>query len=224
MSTINRYMTEAVAVESTTPPDTLPKGMYPAEVINAKVRVNRGTSPRTGQAYEIAETALQLRVTHGPAKGITTWVSPNLVLPEPSGDAAKDTQRVYFAQHNADALGLAKILDPNWTRKEVPHPTKTGKTITTFKGKMLTKKQLTAIADNEQDANSLATTLKTLKGVFSLDEKVTTRDGKTFTNQTVNGIEAYTEANIKAALNGHATTSSTKSAARTSSMYDANSN
>ncbi len=194
---LDKYLSNSAQVESETPADTLPKDEYPAEIINAQIRAAEGTSEKTGEAYAFGEASVQLKVLDGPMKGQTTWLRVNLALGEPTGDEATDSRYAYFTQKFYDATGFGRKIDPNWHREEKPNPKRPGKMITVFKGKVLRKEQLYAIAKDETEAKALAQLVVGCNGIFSLDEKQgTTAAGKEFTNQVLKGVEPLTTENL----------------------------
>ena len=193
--TFSKYINEAAAVESETPADTLPKGKYVGKVINAQVRAVEGE--KNGKSYAFAETSLQVQVVDGPMKGQTTWIRPNLAMPEPSDDEAADRRRTYWVQHFYDATGLGIKLDPSWQRSERPNPKKPGKMLTVFKGKVLRREHLLAIAKDDTEKKAFAELLVGLVGIWTLDEsQVTRNDGSETTVQKFSGVEAVNDANL----------------------------
>jgi hypothetical protein len=217
-----KYFADQQAVESETPADTLPKGKYPARVINVMLKVTpAGTSGKTGQPYEaFANPSLQIQVLDGAFKGQTTWVQPNLTMPDPSGDDNTDKKRLYFTQHFYDATGLGLKLDPTWQRSEKPNPKKPGKTMTVFRGKVLRKEALLAIAQNETEKAAFEEFLKGLTGIWSLNEvEVQNKDGLMTTVQRLGSVEPMSDANLAAWRAAGGTGMPTSAGTPTTSIY-----
>jgi hypothetical protein len=198
MGILDKYFDNSAQVESETPADTLPKDEYPAEVINAIVRLAEGTSASNGEPYAFGETSIQLKVLDGPMKNLTTWLRVNLALGEPTGDEAADARYAYFVQKFYDATGFGKKVDSNWHREEKPNPKRPGKMLTVFKGKVIKRDQLLAIARSETEGKALAALLAGCTGIWSLDEKKGTSasSGKEFVNQVLKGVEPLTTENM----------------------------
>lgn len=196
-SVLGKYYDNAPQVESETPADTLPETEAPATVINAQVTLREGDSKKDGKHYAFGEVALQIRLLEGSMKGQTTWIRPNVAAPEPSGDEATDKKRLYWVQKFYDATGLGVKMDPSWSRTEKPHPTKPGKTVTVFKGKVLPKAALLEIARNEEEAKVFAEVLKGIGGIMTIGvEKGQNANGEPFEKNTLKGVEPMTDANI----------------------------
>lgn len=198
---LDKYRDMAAQVESETPADTLPEGKYAAEVIGAQLKVVEGQTD-DGRPYKFTNSRVQIKVVDGPMKGQTTWIDPPLELPDNS-DGRMEPEMVaritYFTQKFYDATGFGKRWDLSWARSEKPNPKRPGKTLTTFKGRCLTKAAMLEIAANEADTASLVGMLKGCNGIFSLGLRTgTSKKGEDFEVQKYKGVEPMTDANLSA--------------------------
>lgn len=199
-------MKQAPRIESEQPPDNLPKGEYPCEVVSLTLAIQEGTAKETGREYRFANGRLGLRVIDGPAKGQTAFIGVGgkggFPLTTPKADAPLDANKRkmvnYFVQHAYDAIGLGTRLDPQWKRSEKPHPTSAGKTIVSFNGACLNETDLIFIAESQDDIRELESVFtgggkNPCRGLFRLD-LAKTDDGKEF--QQFKAVRPLTDANL----------------------------
>lgn len=206
MGRMDAYLKSAQRIESEQPPDTLPKAEYPCEVVSLTLQVQEGTSKTTGKEYKFANGRFGLRVLDGPLKGQQTFINVNgkggfpLTVPAANAnlDANKRKMVNYYVQHAVDAIGLGLRMDPAWKRVEKPHPTSSGKTVTTFSGACLGEEVLLEIAaspDAIKDFEAIITGngQNPCKGLFKLDT-AKTEEGKEY--QVFKGVRSLSDANL----------------------------
>lgn len=206
MSIVEQYISNAPVAEAEQPPDNLEPGKYPVKSIGATLRAVSGTNDKG--TYAFGDLRVQWQVTAGPDKGQSTWTRLNVCLPDPEGLEDSAYNRIlFFTQRLLDVTGLGKRFDPNWAKLEQPHPTKAGKTITKYKGRLLSRANLFDIAENEAKNAEFCRLLYDVVGVANFGVKTYNRaDGTEGTENTLKGFEALTDAALKEALAKGATT------------------
>ncbi len=216
----DKYMTNAPVAVGETPADTIPEAKYPMKSIGANLRAVEGTSDK-GVAYAFGDVSIQWQVLEGPLKGAATWIRHTISAPDKEGmDEVAYKRSLYFTQHFLDASGLGPKLDPTWAREEKPHPHKPGKTITVFRGRLLSRTDVYNIAKNEAEAAEFAKVLVGMNSIIKVGVKpYTRRDGGEGEENVLKGIEPLNDATLRVWRDGAAKQGSPQGASPSSSPY-----
>ena len=223
MGIMDKYVANAPTLASEEPSNTVEAGKYLGEIVGGKCTLREGTSG-AGNPYRFGEVNVQIRINEGAKKGQNFFGKLNLGFEEANDPnlseeerKSQSSRRLYFIQHTYDALGFGKKLDPSWNRSESPHPTKPGKTVTKFSGRVLSQANVADICADESDGNDLIGLLKGCVAIFNVSEDdVMTKRGEPVKVNNLKGVEAATDANLNKLRSSHNSQSGPASPASTS--------